>query len=605
MRIAIAKHLTSILRVLFVLVPVMLVVNGWVFYRNIQHSQAIDEKVAFRQEAVAATARALFRLKEVEVYQKTYLLSRNLEDWRTWNRSQWRLKQAVAELRMLMKQDHSLQSAESQILTLGDDPDGPTLKAFLWTMLDFQREILFAREKDAHENREALVVSIVLLTAIAVCMLLLTLMLWRQDRENQEQAAQSLRESEERMLMANEAKSRFLANMSHEIRTPLGIILGFIDLAMSSETPENEKPKYLLKIRHNAEVLSRLVDDILDLSKVEAGKLDVEMVDFSLDALLEDIHENFTMRTNKKGIQFFIERDLGIPTMIRTDPVRLRQILTNLVGNAVKFTERGFVRLRVAGKLEAPRRHHLKFTVEDTGLGIEPKNEKRLFTAFSQAEASTARKFGGTGLGLVLSRRMAELIHGKLDLVSTVAGRGSIFELSVPVEHGSPSEEAPLRPARESKLSAVSTGMRSNRLQGISLLLVEDAVDNQLLVKIILEMHGALVTCANDGHSGIEKAKQRRYDVILMDVQMPGMDGFEATQQIKLSGCTTPVVALTAHAMQEEREHALKFGFDDYLTKPINRLDLIAAVEGCAKKRQSGPLADGRGPSKSPEISAP
>lgn len=375
--------------------------------------------------------------------------------------------------------------------------------------------------------------------------------------------------------LANQAKSQFLANMSHEIRTPLGLILGFIELLSGEGVSEEERLRYMGKVRLNAEALAALVNDILDLSKVEAGRVDVQEEDLPLNELLEDLRESFEMKAAGKGIRFVVDHAPHLPEVIHTDPTLLRQILVNLLGNSLKFTSQGEVRLRVESfEGRIPNQVQLTFRVTDTGIGISPDHQKMLFDPFRQGDPSTSRRFGGTGLGLALSRRLAELMGGDLQLMSSKIGGGSTFQLNLWTTLGTP-KAAPSRAAKPTPMSLD----HSQRLKDVRILLVEDAVDNQILVSTVLKRHGASVAFANDGREGIDKAVSGDWDLILMDIQMPGMDGFEATQTLRQRGVRIPILALTAHALREEKDRALQLGFSGYLTKPIDRAALISNIE--------------------------
>ncbi|MBX3039939.1 MAG: response regulator [Bdellovibrionaceae bacterium] len=376
--------------------------------------------------------------------------------------------------------------------------------------------------------------------------------------------------------LANQAKSRFLANMSHEIRTPLGLILGFIDLLAVPDLEGSEREKYMSKIRLNAEALAALVNDILDLSKVEAGRLDVDWAEVGVQTLLNDLKESFETKAVSKGLAFSVETKGELPKGIRTDPTLLRQILVNLLGNAVKFTERGAVRLVIESHpCEQKSFRDITFQVIDTGVGIMGDHRENLFDPFRQGDPSTARRYGGTGLGLALSHRLAELIGGDLQLISTVLGGGSVFQLNLHAEISESFVDDPVSLAKEREEGLT----RSVRLAGLRVLMVEDSVDNQVLVSTLLKRNGAEVSFAGDGKEGVEKASVGDWDLVLMDIQMPGMDGFEATRQLRERGFTRPILALTAHALREERDKAIRHGFDDYLTKPVDRNELISKIE--------------------------
>ena len=378
---------------------------------------------------------------------------------------------------------------------------------------------------------------------------------------------------------ASEAKSQFLANISHEIRTPLGIILGFSDLALESMSRPDEASRYVGAIRRNAEELSKLLGEVLDLSKVEANKLEIEKIEFELAPLLEGVRELLEIKAREKGIRLELETVGPIPQLICSDPTRLRQILVNLIGNAIKFTTHGFVRVTVSAerpqKPDEPTR--LRFEVRDTGIGISGEQRERLFKPFSQADGSVTRRFGGTGLGLSISRDLATALGGALDLVESSPGKGSLFSLVI--DAGKLSEKAwgPQAANHQPRTKTVD-------LSGIRLLVVEDSRDNQELITHYLRATGAAITVRENGADAIETMSHQDFDLVLMDIQMPVLDGFRTVKALRERGASLPIIALTAHAMREERQRAHEAGFSDYLTKPISRSSLYAMLEKWAAR---------------------
>jgi signal transduction histidine kinase/DNA-binding response OmpR family regulator len=397
-----------------------------------------------------------------------------------------------------------------------------------------------------------------------------------------ELANATIREAKEAAESASVAKSQFLANMSHEIRTPLTAILGFAENFLEPGTPESERQHAVTTILRNGEHLLGILNDILDLSKIEAGKLAVERIQVSPTRLAADVVAIMRVRADAKGLTLALRYTSAIPETILTDPTRLRQILINLLGNAIKFTERGAVELHVALEQDTgePR---LRFDVIDTGIGMTPAQINRLFEPFSQADGSTTRRFGGTGLGLAISRQLARFLAGNVTVESD-PGRGSRFSLTVatgPLEGGALIEE-PREPAQPSghfervDFSAVHLEAR--------ILLVEDSPDSQLLIASFLRKLGAHVEVADNGKSGVEKAlasvrSPSPFDLVLMDIQMSGLDGYAATRRLRLEGFRPPVIALTANAMSGDREECLAAGCDDYAVKPINRSQLVRQIQ--------------------------
>lgn len=382
--------------------------------------------------------------------------------------------------------------------------------------------------------------------------------------------------SEQEARKSTEAKSRFLANMSHEIRTPIGIISGFADLALQPTVKSAERLDLLAKIRHNSELLHELVNDILDLSKVEAGKLEVECREVNLQSLLCDIVETFTYKSREKELKFVTEIKTPLPLKISSDPTRLRQILMNLLGNALKFTEKGHIKLTASSRHISPVICELTFMVEDTGIGMTKDQVNRLFKPFTQADSSMTRKYGGTGLGLALSKKLALGLNGDLQIDKSEMGKGSVFSVKIICQVVYDEMFSQFAPFTRDHLSLVSESPA--RLEGLKVLLVEDSADNQYLVKRLLKGAGAEVVIASDGKAGVETALDGNFDVVLMDIQMPKMDGFEATQVLRQNSYNRKIIALTANALKEERDRALLSGFDGYLTKPIQKQTLLKTL---------------------------
>jgi len=404
----------------------------------------------------------------------------------------------------------------------------------------------------------------------------------------------ALRQAMERAEAATRAKSEFLANMSHELRTPMTAILGYTELLLEdgdlSEAPAR-RVEALRTLKRNGQHLMRILADILDLSKIEAGKIEVEKIPTSAGEVIGDIESVMRSNAEEKGVSFEIEYVGKIPSSIQTDPTRLRQILMNLVGNAIKFTERGSVRVKVDLLDRETENVTLRFAVSDTGPGLSADAQERIFETFSQADASTTREFGGTGLGLAISRQLARLLGGDIELES-VEGQGSTFTLTLAVGclKGILMLDDPARqgivpfffPGDGGSTIAFIDGVKETG-PGAQILLVEDGDDNRKLIELTLRKSGFEVSHAANGEEGVQVALAARdlgepFDLILMDMQMPVMDGYEATRQLRAAGFEAPIVALTAHAMKGDRERCLTAGCDDFATKPISRRDLLKTV---------------------------
>jgi len=374
-------------------------------------------------------------------------------------------------------------------------------------------------------------------------------------------------------LKASQAKSEFLANMSHEIRTPMNAIIGFGDI-LADEKLTDEQADYVNTIRVSGKHLLEVINDILDFSRIEAGKLDVTMEEHPLKSILARVESMMHPTAVNKGLKFEIRRDGKLPAVIRTDPGRLQQCLINLVNNAIKFTEQGHVYMRLSTERHGGEQY-IRFDVEDTGIGIAPEEQEEIFESFTQADGSTTRRYGGTGLGLTITKQLTQLLGGKVE-VSSEKGAGSVFSLIIPTgidEARQPVlDEDLLRHADDDREKAEPCKFTGH------VLVAEDVKTNQMLIKFLLGGMGLKVTIAEDGSQAVEKALAEELDVIFMDMQMPNMNGYDATRALREKGITTPIVALTANAMQGDEKKCTEAGCDDYLTKPLDRGELMEKI---------------------------
>lgn len=374
--------------------------------------------------------------------------------------------------------------------------------------------------------------------------------------------AEGLKEAKNIAEEAAKAKADFLANMSHEIRTPMNAIMGMIYLIQKTDLNEKQKD-YTSKIQASSEHLLGIINDILDFSKIEAGKCEIEKIDFKLDQVLNNLAALISEKCSSKGIKLIFDVDSGVPNNLRGDPLRIGQVLINYTNNAIKFTEHGEIIVRIKKEKEFENNCIIRFEVKDTGIGMTEEQKNKLFQPFQQADTSTTRKYGGTGLGLVISKQLAVLMDGEVGVQSEL-GKGSTFWFNAKLVVNSLVEEnKELRNTAEEK---------PNVMQGKRILLVEDNELNQQVAMEILQDRGLAIDIAENGKAAINKINEKPYDIILMDMQMPVMDGVEAAKKIRGNPKyeLIPIIAMTANAMATDRERCLKAGMNDHITKPID-----------------------------------
>ena len=378
----------------------------------------------------------------------------------------------------------------------------------------------------------------------------------------------------QKSLAADLAKSEFLANISHEIRTPLNAIIGFSQV-LAEQDLSDEQRHYADIIRESSENLLQLIEDVLDFSRIEVGKLDIQVSEYSLGCLLAITESLMRPAAMEKGLKFEILQCGELPAQIRTDSVRLRQCLINLIGNSIKFTEKGHVYVNVCVQ-EVDGKPYIRFDVEDTGIGIPPEEQKLIFERFVQADETKGCRFGGTGLGLAITRRLANLLGGDI-CVTSEAGKGSVFTLRIPAGVDIKSQALLDKYNFVNELSKQQNSSEQVKFCG-HVLVAEDSQAGRMLTSLLLKRLDLQVTTTGDGKETVQKALGQPFDLIFLDIQMPNMDGYDVTRTLRREGIATPIVAVTAHATDGDREKCISAGCSDCLSRPINRKELVGIL---------------------------
>jgi two-component system, sensor histidine kinase len=381
---------------------------------------------------------------------------------------------------------------------------------------------------------------------------------------------------------ANIAKSQFLANMSHEIRTPLAAVMSFAEMIATNRYFDDEKEELITMIKKNGEHLLHLIDDILDISRIETSKVDLDNTAFSIISLLREVKSTLTLKADEKGIGLHFDIADICDTNYFSDPTRIKQILLNIIGNAIKFTTDGSVTVKISCVPDSDLHFdNYKILVQDAGIGISKEHQSKLFAAFSQGDASTRRQYGGSGLGLMISKNLANALGGDVKLVRSSASAGSLFEIELNLKKTEEMVKTPHKKGKREDSSA--TASKKVDFSNKKILVIDDYEENLIIIQMYLRSTNAELTLAQSGSEALQffednGATKEPFDLILMDIQMPKMDGYATTKTLRSKGITTPIIAVTAHAIAKEQEKCIEAGCNEVLIKPLNRDKLVGNI---------------------------
>ncbi|MBC7692742.1 MAG: CHASE3 domain-containing protein [Methylotenera sp.] len=574
-----------------------LILAGLTSYRNHQRFQELSGFVIFTENVVADMKTGLSSLQDAETGARGFLISGEEKFLEPYRNSRERVDFQVTKLslanlpadqtarierlRPLIQNHFQLLEKSIARKRSGLKPDFPRLtegketmdqiRGLFGQMEQKETEVLNGRLADVGEGANHSLFSMLLTLAFSCLLVIGAAVISSLDIRKRQKVEADLRESQKHAEAASQAKSRFLANMSHEIRTPMNAILGMAEVLSDSPLNEDQK-KYVTTFKRAGATLLHLINDILDLSKVEAGKLDLESIHFDLKEAVETCREILIFRASQKGLTLVMELDSALPRFYTGDPNRIKQVLLNLLGNSIKFTEKGSVRLSVKLVDGASLQGDvlpIRFEVRDTGIGIASEHLKTIFEPFTQADGTVQRTYGGTGLGLNISKRLVELMGGTIGVRSEKAS-GSQFHFELPL------------PVSRKVLNLTQTG--SDVEKGtLRILLVDDSEDNRLIIKAYLKKTLHQITTAENGAIALEKFKSAMFDVVFMDMHMPVMDGYAAVPAIRdwereRGRAATPVIALTAYALKEEEQKSYQIGCTAHLTKPVSKATLLQTL---------------------------